>query len=866
MADTDLANSAFRDTDPNHRFNPPTSAFSFNRRARPPPMDFSASNMEENRVPLSGKKIDRRASKGGLRGIFTRTKGPMEKSIVSPVLEEPVSTISSTFHNKDDGTSLSITRSTTATSPATPATPATPASRMARSSRMNFKSKSVKPKKQTAKPSPKSTKSSPGPPTRTSAAWDPPPLFQAYPQAVKHATLAASTLSADAILRLNNHSRNHSLREDISQTSEEAGNLDQNSAAAKKNEKAKSKHRRQISGSMSKADWTRKIFVLVTSGYLLQYAGDGSFDRLPEKMMQLGKDSVAFASDAIPGKHWVLQISQAMDPDGAPTADSRSLLSRLAFRGGDYRRAATSLLLVMDCAEDMDSWLAVVRREIEALGGKKHASETGKPKPDEKVMQLRAQPSHRYLVQRSPDRSGPTSPTSPTSPWNDSPGEDSYDETHPDLIKPQNSYIQGSVAESEDGHHLEFLRESTNRFSMMSSGQRTLYTSQCSTPSTSPTRESCSTLDDYHPPKISIEDPRLRPNASAINERRRSMQTMPIPVLEANTPSQYRPHSTYGSGQSRPIRSQSPTTPNFSFPSSKRFSAAKGPPLSYTGTDFLTPPTVATASPERKDKALPSVPLETLQYTSRLTTTTLVFQSAVEDNPQIRPSLGDSYSRQSNSERRSSFMPSSSSNKDTFMDFQFPRRYSSMQTLNDMKGDPRNYKSPDVKAPLIVAPLLNAPHIGAMSKSQHLTVEKESSEGYIVSSHTQGKLRRPKSMQVRTSEESPLYASHNLSQFSLRPRVISNESATSNALRTLNSNSNLRARQANSKSPSPPSAQRDPLKEKKLAGRQSLPVLVTGPPPAPPPRCALPPLPPPQKPSMLKASTPHMRYRNSVAS
>jgi len=120
------------------------------------------------------------------------------------------------------------------------------------------------------------------------------------------------------------------------------------SSDLKHNAKSKSKHRRKISGSLSKADWTQKIFVLVTSGYLLQYAGDGSFDRLPEKMMQLGKDSVAFASDVIPGKHWVLQISQAMDADGTPAADSRSLLSRLAFRGADYRRTATSLLLVFN--------------------------------------------------------------------------------------------------------------------------------------------------------------------------------------------------------------------------------------------------------------------------------------------------------------------------------------------------------------------------------------------------------------------------------------------------------------------------------------------------------------------------------------
>ncbi len=86
---------------------------------------------------------------------------------------------------------------------------------------------------------------------------------------------------------MSNHRRNNSLRDEFAQTQDGV----EMSAAAKKSEKAKSKHRRQISGSLSRADWTQKIFILVTSGYLLQYSGDGSFDRLPEKMMQLGKDS-----------------------------------------------------------------------------------------------------------------------------------------------------------------------------------------------------------------------------------------------------------------------------------------------------------------------------------------------------------------------------------------------------------------------------------------------------------------------------------------------------------------------------------------------------------------------------------------------
>ncbi|CAG8960863.1 hypothetical protein HYFRA_00002400 [Hymenoscyphus fraxineus] len=858
MAKADLENLAFRDTDPSHSLNPPVSAISFNRRARPPPMDLTTPDGVDRRIPLAEKKVHRRASKGGLRGMFTRTKAQMEKGVVSPVLEEPISSISSSFHHKDDRTKVSVEKSTTTSSPPTPVTPATPASRLARPSRMNFKSKSMKPKHQAPKSSPKSANSSPSP-RRSSAAWDPPPLFQAYPQAVKHATLSASTLSADAILRLNGHSRKPSLREDIGQLFEEGGNLDQSSTAIKK-EKAKSKHRRQISGSMSKAEWTQKIFVLVTSGYLLQYAGDGSSDRLPEKMMQLGKDSVAFASDAIPGKHWVLQISQALDSDGAPAADSRSLLSRLAFRGADHRRAATSLLLVMDSAEDMDSWLAVVRREIESLGGKKHVSETGKSKPDDKVMQFKAQPSHRYLVQRSSDGSDPTSPTSPTR--NDGPREDIYEEIHSDLMKPQNSRFQGSIADAVTAREgqFEFSKERTNRFSVVSSGQRTLFTSHSSSPSTSPTRESCSTLDDFSPSVTPIEDARPRPKSSAANERRRSMQTMAVPDLDVNALGQYRPHSTYG-GPGRPS-----TVSKFSVPNSsvKRFSAIKSPALHHPATDVPAPPKVTTTPLERKDKALPSIPLETSQYTSRLATTTLIFQSSPENSPRLKPSFVESYGRSSiHSGRRSILVPPKSSSKDTFMEFQFPRRYSSVQLLRDTSEGSRDYMSSNAKATPLSPPPLSPPHIADMVKSNYLTVEKEGA--YIVSSHAQGKLRRPKSMQARTGESS-MYSSHKLGQVSLQPRIISDDLHTTNALKTLSSESILRSRHTSLRLPSPPSTQRNRTRERRLTGRQSLPVMITGPPPAPPPRCALPALPSPQDATMSRSSTPQFRHRNSVAS
>jgi hypothetical protein len=257
--------------------------FSFNRRARPPPL-LHVPDHDDNRVPLKQPNIQRRESKGGLRGIFARNK--TEQAAVSSILEEtPASAISEKTMKAVarfgvPPRSMDIPRTNTATTPVTPARPST------MSSRMNLRAKSqrsVKPGRPSPKSSKSSPKSSPRRPPRTSAAWDPPPLFQAYPQAIKHATLSASTLSADAILRLNNHKRTNSLREEIAQT----GSIEALDGAAKKADKPKTKHRRQISGSISKADWTQKIYVLVTSGYLLQYSGDGSFDRLPEKSMYL---------------------------------------------------------------------------------------------------------------------------------------------------------------------------------------------------------------------------------------------------------------------------------------------------------------------------------------------------------------------------------------------------------------------------------------------------------------------------------------------------------------------------------------------------------------------------------------------------
>ncbi|KAF4634953.1 hypothetical protein G7Y89_g3163 [Cudoniella acicularis] len=882
MAVSGVENLAFRDTDPSHRFNPPQSTFSFNRRMRPPPMHFSSEVDGNGRVPLRPQKLGRRESKGGLRGMFTRAKNQTEKNIVSPVMEEPPPEKPQPAVPR----SLSITRSTTV---ASSNTPTTPSRQPARTSRMNLRSKSVKPKRTPSKPSPKSSKSSPRAPTRTSAAWDPPPLFQAYPQAIKHATLSASTLSADAILRLSNHKRNNSLRDEIAQGGHD-GDGNEQGLAAKKAEK-KSKHRRQISGSISKADWTQKIFILVTSGYLLQYAGDGSFDRLPEKMMQLGKESVAFASDVIPGKHWVLQISQAMDADGSPAADSRSLLSRLAFRGADYRRTATSLLLVLNSAEDMDSWLAVVRREIEALGGKKHVSETGKPKADDKVMQLKAQPSHRYLVPRG-QSSNPSSPQSPSltaRAWNgDIQLQQKLEATASDLAKAQSATARPSTGNrsaansvaSHDERQLENLRDSANRLSFMSSGQRTLITSQGSSPTTSPTRESCSTVDDF-PPKNSFEDIRMRPNASAINERRRSMQNTSIQVLEAHQPANFRPHSTYG-GPSRPVRNQSPTTPNFSVPnsSSKRYSTMKSPPMRR---DMLNVPDIVTTAAEASyeptsmgseismsnatvyqpldpTKGSPNVPRLHIQPHVEAgwpvveeTEIRYVERSAL-DRPLPLAPINTSF-HEGLPERRSSLMLQNAGDA-AFLDFQFPRRYSSTQTLNDTtKNGPRPSLLP---APSFPSPLSESP--------SHYTMEDESDGTVTIIpslpalANTKSKLRRPTSMQIHASQ----HGSGSNPQQNKSPRLPS-VSSTNLHNTILEISPTLNSTKSEPKLPSSlvsPSIHHLRVDEslKTLANRKSMPLLVTGPPPAPPPDCALPPLPPPG--GAMKS--PPIGFRNSV--
>jgi hypothetical protein len=409
-----------------------------------------------------------------------------------------------------------------------------------------------------------------------------PPLFKAYPQAVRYTTLPAPIATADSLIKAH----------------EKKGNGDLSSVPAEhmlEKPRLRRKHRRTKSGPNS-SDWTQNVYILTTSGWLLEYSCDGPFDRLPQKLLRLSKTSAAFASDLVPGRHWVLHVSSALGSDGTaavtPQDSSRSFLSRLPFRGthAAEKRNTSNMLLVFESAREMDGWLALLRGAIEAMGGRKSVSETGKP------VQLREQTSPRTLVIRDSARYSQSSGHSEL-PWEQHLGRrgsdvtfaisDTAREQSMDELSATNSFI------SHDGLRLESLRNSQNRLSYVSSGQRTMITSTGSSPGGSPTMENFpGSLEE--PPNRHLEvhspDVKLRPNATAIIDRRQSLQTL-SPLGHSETvdgeisPQNQRPRSTYAGAFVVP-EPASPTgqslAPNFSVPSNRRYSTNR---MSYVDMD-----------------------------------------------------------------------------------------------------------------------------------------------------------------------------------------------------------------------------------------------------------------------------------------
>ncbi|KAI1470965.1 uncharacterized protein F4812DRAFT_284213 [Daldinia caldariorum] len=534
------------------------------RRARPPDITILKS---ENRVPLRPERLDRRESRIGLRSLFGRSRtGKDDKTG-----EEPLPSPKESPRHGGKRSSLadiSVWHRGIHASRSEVSLLHSPLASVKPSPSESFHSLNSRGRRGSNVDNKSKLGQSVGPIT----GFDPPPLFKMYPQAIKHATLPACITPVETLVRLS-ESKESSLQSGATFDQREAGQK------AEGDKKKKSKFA---------PEWSSKIYALVTSGYLLQYAAEGTFNRLPEKILHLTRDSAAYASDLIPGKHWVVRVTSSMSTDGNPSSDAKSLRSRLALRGAE-KRQVTNMLLVFESPETMDVWLAILRREIESLGGKKKLSETGDLDADDDTTTLKAQASQRTLVVRDPTRFSRIISKDFSWTYENAlvdPTEES-DANNPPLKRMSESTVDDdSSTVSLDGQRLDSLRDSGsgssgNRLSSVSSGQRTIISSAESSPTNSPIRASFSSQDEYlfqknQTPLPPTPEVRPRPNAAAIANRRQSMQTL-IPAFD--------PRLDMGSHPSLTLPPLPPKTshgdrpqfvPNFSVPHAmgRRYSAA----------------------------------------------------------------------------------------------------------------------------------------------------------------------------------------------------------------------------------------------------------------------------------------------------
>ncbi|KAI0553447.1 hypothetical protein F4679DRAFT_531348 [Xylaria curta] len=532
------------------------------RRARPPDIKVV---QEENAVPLRAEKTMKRDSKIGLRGIFARNKaGKTDKDAEEPSSRSGLRPAGIRASLADFGnwpyrlhssrSEASLVSSTTSVDSRPIAPDLSSPYRSPHGSFSTSKPQLVEPLSGRA----------------VTTTWEPPALFQVYPQAVKHATLPACNVSVESLAR-NSESRGNKLIQGI-RIPEHVNDF---------NIKARGeilKKKQRVASLRNSLEWTSKIFVLITSGYLLQYAAEGTYNRVPEKILQLTATSAAYASDLIPGRHWVLQVASATDADGNSLADTKSRRSKLSIR--DNRRVS-NMLLIFGNPESMDTWLAVLRREIALRGGKRKVSETGQVEADEPASRTGARSTERHSVVE--DHSQSSSVTRDFSYAQENAPSDLTENDDFAISLPHrlstytidNASPTASII-SSDGQRLNNLRDSSSshRFSYVSSGQRTMITSAGSSPACSPTRASFSSQREELQPLPSVPEVRLRPNAAAIVNRRQSMQAL-ISSFDAPIEQSSRPYAGSTSVLSHENEQvNAPSVPNFSVPQTvgKRFS------------------------------------------------------------------------------------------------------------------------------------------------------------------------------------------------------------------------------------------------------------------------------------------------------
>ncbi|KAI1105165.1 hypothetical protein F4804DRAFT_331558 [Jackrogersella minutella] len=834
------------------------------RRARPPDI---AVLTNENRVPLR-PDVSRRESRLGLRNIFSKSKTTKDEKLV----EETPPPSRGTSRNGSKRSSLAnfgdwphrlhSSRSEISLVNSPPASIKSPASgTSSTSSRL----------RQNNIASNQNKLRQPGPPKMRESiiAFEPPPLFKMYPQAIKHGTLPACVTPIDALYRF--HEPKNSLQHSNFSSSTLALDQFEFGRKVETERKKKSKH---------SPEWTSKVYALVTSGYLLQYAAEGRFDRLPEKILHLTRDSAAYASDLIPGKHWVVQVASYMDAEGNASLDAKSFKSKFALRGVE-KRQVSNMLLVFEAPEAMDAWLAVLRREIELLGGKKKLSETGKPEAD--GTSLRAQASQRTLVVRDPARfSHIISPQDFT--WSEenalaNPPEES-DVTETPLERTSESTVDdGSSLVSSDGQRLDSLRDSGsgssgNRLSFVSSGQRTIVSSTDSSPTHSPVRASFSSHDEDFllqlnhkplPPTPEVR-PRPRPNAAAIANRRQSMQTM-IPGFDPRLEAVGRSHATPPVVSTPVHEPKQQFVPNFSVPHTvgRRYSAMN-----------LSKDASRTDQSQTSDREGPIRPIRRSPPTRLAMSRPL---SIVLDQPSPRSPYSPTTSN--NSQGSSVLLDSPSIfNSPWARNTPKPRPHERTETpvsrtLKQMTDEARPSSSGTFRG-------FHGKHNSRASQnSSQLRLDIDSSfivrpnwtqpvEPAVVPEETR---RASSSLEMRRASMVPNFGhqpskptflladnpSHQHRHSFIHPKqssLASIEEPTSYALAPPPTCSPKRS------APSLKGLQRESLSkqfsgvdlgDKALSTRRSLPHLADGPPPAPPPTCALPPIPTKRSSNLLRS-------------
>ena len=485
----------------------------------------------------------------------------------------------------------------------------------------------------------------------------------------------------------------------------------------------------------------------------------------------------------------------------------------------------------------MDSWITTLRREIEALGGRKYLSETGKPKIDDIDVQLRSQTSQRTLVVRDPDRFSRI--MSPDLPW-DSMMAGNGPDIHLDAAEADirdQSFDDTSTASgvSHDGRQLDGLRDSTNRLSFISSGQRTVITSAGSSPACSPVRDSFAAPDDAYVPDMHLQDeparPRARPNAAAINDRRQSLQTMNHHFeMRVSSAQVLRPHSTaaYSTAwQSEPDASVQPplhTIPNFSVPQSmgKRYSVSRPIPAEQFQSPTPFPNRISSRRPPPTALAINGRPLSLVEDQPSPLSTPLSEDGAFSTAPDT-PSMFSPWAGEFSKDRRDS---SVSDFPDPQQDTKPSRESNSHRrqlSSSSIRSFDRLGLSSGRQTPILVLPdsLPRPPPTPLSPAPQDIIRPKSSLDFY-------SRAQSPTTMsmnQALRSRRLSLYA-----QDVEKPTFDHRE---------------LPFRRTPSLKPVPRSSQHlrvDSL-SKSLLQRRSLSQLAEGPPPGPPPTRALPPIP-----------------------